>query len=204
MAEVVWQLRGDYFENCNCTVLCPCIHDPKNVPTEGHCDVALAFHIEAGRFNHTVLDGLNFVVAAWTPGVMGAGGWKAATYIDANADEAQRQALEQILSGQMGGPMARWGQLIATFLGTRYVPIIYTRAGRRRSVTIPGIIDFNIEGLQARGQDEVMTLTHTGHPVSATLALAKGTQNTYTDHGMQWDNTGRNGHYAAFAWQWPA
>jgi hypothetical protein len=49
-----------------------------------------------------------------------------------------------------------------------------------------------------------MTLTHTGHPVSATLALAKGTQSTYTDHGMQWDNTGRNGHYASFAWQWPA
>lgn len=73
MAETNWHLQGDYFENCNCTVLCPCIHDPRNAPTDGHCDVALAFHIESGRFNETTLDGLNFILAAWTPGVMGDG-----------------------------------------------------------------------------------------------------------------------------------
>jgi hypothetical protein len=61
-----------------------------------------------------------------------------------------------------------------------------------------------VEGLQARGQQEVLTLTNTAHPVSASLALAHGTQSTYTDHGMQWDNTGKNAHYAAFHWQWPA
>ncbi len=81
MAEITWHLRGDYFENCNCTVLCPCIHDSGNAPTEGHCDVALAFHVEAGHVNETVLDGLNFLVAAWTPTVMGEGGWKTAMYI---------------------------------------------------------------------------------------------------------------------------
>ncbi len=203
MAEVTWQLRGDYFENCNCTILCPCIHDGRNEPTEGHCDVALAFHIQDGRFNDTTLDRLNFVVAAWTPTVMGAGGWKTAIYIDEQANDMQREALGQILSGDMGGPMGRWAALTETFLGTRYVPITYAQAGKTRSVNIPGIIDFTVEGLQAHGQDDVMALTNTGHPVSATLAMAKGTKNTYSDHGMNWDNTGRNGHYAAFAWQWP-
>ena len=203
MAEISWQLRGDYFENCNCTVLCPCIHDPHNAPTEGHCDVALAFHIESGNFNNTSLDGLNFMVAAWTPGVMSHGGWKTAIYIDERADTDQRQALDQILSGNMGGPMERFSRMTETDLGTRYVPITYTQDGKVRRVTIPDIIDFNIEGIQAGGQDEVMTLTHTGHPVSATLALATGTKSTYTDHGMTWDNTGRNGHFASFNWHWP-
>ena len=204
MAEITWHLRGDYFENCNCTILCPCIHDPRNAPTEGHCDVALAFHIEDGRFNTTVLDGLNFMVAAWTPTIMGEGGWKTAMYIDERADEAQREALGQILAGDTGGPMARWARLTETFLGTRYVPIAYTQDGKVRRVIIPGIIDFSVEGIQARGQDEVMTLINTGHPVSSTLALAQGTKSTYKDYDMTWDNTGRNGHYAAFSWQWPA
>ncbi len=124
--------------------------------------------------------------------------------IDERANTEQREALRQILAGDMGGPMARWARLTETFLGTRYVPITYTQDGRTRSVTIPDIIDFTVEGIQARGQDDVMTLTHTAHPVSSTLALAKGTKSTYTDHGMRWDNSGRNGHYAPFDWQWPA
>ena len=201
MAETTWSLKGDYFENCNCTILCPCIHNPQAEPTAGHCDVALAFHVHAGRCNDTVLDGLNFLVAAWTPTVMGQGDWKTAMYIDADANTAQREALSQILSGTMGGPMQGWMRLTGTFLGISYVPITYTSQGRTRSVVIPEVIDFNVEGIQARGQDEVMTLTNTAHPVSPTLALARGTGNTYTDHGMRWDNTGRNGHYASFEWR---
>jgi hypothetical protein len=174
------------------------------MPTAGHCDVALAFHIDAGRFNDTVLDGLNFLVVLWTPGVMSDGNWKTAVYIDTRANTLQREALVQILSGTMGGPAERWRRLTENFLGIRDVPITYTREGKTRRVTIPNIIDFQVEGLQARGQQEVMTLTNTAHPVNSTLALAKGTGSTYTDHGMSWDNTGKNAHYATFAWQWPA
>jgi hypothetical protein len=204
MAEPTWFLAGDYFENCNCEVLCPCIHNPQAAPTVGHCDVALAFHIDDGRFESTVLNGLNFMAVLWTPTVMAQGNWKTAVYIDEQANAQQRQALEQILSGNMGGPAERWMRLTATFLGTRYVPITYTIDGKKRRVTIPNVIDFNIEGIVARGRQDVMTLTNTAHPVSASLALAKGTGSTYTDHGMSWDNTGKNGHYAAFHWQWPA
>ncbi|PON10877.1 hypothetical protein C2W62_47760, partial [Candidatus Entotheonella serta] len=55
-------------------------------------------------------------------------------YIDERADDAQRQAFDQILSGDMGGPMARFSRMTETFLGTRYVPITYTQAGKTRSV----------------------------------------------------------------------
>jgi hypothetical protein len=204
MAETSWYLRGDYFENCNCEVLCPCIHNPRAEPTAGHCDVALAFHIDEGRLHNTALDGLNFLVVLWTPTVMADGGWKTAVYIDERTDALQRHAFSQILSGTMGGPAERWMRLTATFLGTYYVPITYVKEGKTRRITIPDIIDFHIEGIQARGQQEVMTLTNTAHPVSSSLALAKGTGSTYADHGMRWDNTGKNAHYAPFHWQWPA
>ena len=99
-----WRLKGDYFENCNCEVLCPCIVlGVAAVPTEGHCDVGFAFHIDRGNFNHVSLDGLNFVVTAYTPGIMSEGNWSTAVYVDQRADQQQREALGRILSGEMGG-----------------------------------------------------------------------------------------------------
>ena len=37
-----------------------------------------------------------------------------------------------------------------------------------------------------------MRLENVGHPVSRTLALARGIIGRYTDHGMNWDNSASN------------
>jgi hypothetical protein len=41
-----------------------------------------------------------------------------------------------------------------------------------------------------------------GHPVSPdNMVLAVGASgNTFSDHGMRWDNSGRNGLYAPIRW----
>ena len=78
-----WRLKGEYFESCNCEVLCPCIVRGTNIdPTEGHCDVALAFHIVEGDLDGVSLDGLNFIAVNFTPGPMAAGGWTSSFYVD--------------------------------------------------------------------------------------------------------------------------
>jgi hypothetical protein len=199
-----WTLKGEYFENCNCEVLCPCIVQGTGIdPTDGHCDVAFAFHVNDGEFNGVALGGLNFVAACLTPGPMEAGNWTSAFYIDERANAQQREAMEQILSGRMGSPAERWLAMTTDFKGVSYVPIEFKMDGKTRSVTIPNIISFNIEGITKRNQDDAMLLKSTGHPVNTDLYLAKGTASTYDDHGMHWDNTNRNGHYAPFDWHWP-
>ena len=199
-----WGLKGQYFENCNCEILCPCVLPvASGAPTEGHCDVGLAFHIEEGDFSGVSLGGLNFVVAAYTPGVMGAGNWTTAFYVDERASDEQRHALGRILSGEIGGPMANWMALTTDFKGTNYCAITFEAEGDSRRVTIPNVMDFSIEGIRAGRRREVMRLENTGHPVSSTLALARGTASTYTDHGMTWDNTEKNAHFADFEWSWP-
>ena len=199
-----WRLKGDYFENCNCEVLCPCVvPGSRAVPTEGHCDVGFAFHIEVGDLNGVALNGLNFVVIVYTPGIMSEGNWCTAVYIDQRGGEHQREALSLILSGEMGGPAQRWMPLTSKFLGIQYSPITYKAEGHTRSVSIPQIMDFNIEGIVAGRRSEPLRLENTGHPVSSSLALARSTGSTYTDHGMSWDNTGKNGHYSTFEWRWP-
>ena len=77
-----WQLSGDYFENCNCSVVCPCLVSTAapltSKPTQGVCDVALIFHIDKGNYGDVRLDGLNVAMVAHTPGPMANGNWTAA------------------------------------------------------------------------------------------------------------------------------
>jgi len=71
---VPWQLTGDYFENCSCSIACPCFFSAgtplSERPTEGFCNVPLVFHIERGRYGDLALDGLNVFVVLHAPGIM--------------------------------------------------------------------------------------------------------------------------------------
>ena len=116
-AQAQWHLSGDYFENCNCSVVCPCLVSTSapltSRPTEGVCDVALIFHIDSGRYDSTTLDGLNVALAVHTPGPMAEGNWSVGAYIDQGADDKQTEALAAIFTGAAGGPMAQLAPLIA-------------------------------------------------------------------------------------------
>ena len=84
--QVQWHLSGDYFENCSCSVVCPCLVSTATPltsrPTEGVCNVPLIFHIESGRYGEIALDGLNVALAIHTPGPMADGNWSVAAYIE--------------------------------------------------------------------------------------------------------------------------
>lgn len=200
-----WQLTGDYFENCNCDVVCPCLASAKapltSRPSQGVCDVALVFHIDKGSYGALSLDGLNVAVVAHAPGPMAEGNWAAAAYIDERADDQQTAALGAIFSGAEGGPMAAFAPLIATQLGVKKVPIRYAIQGKTRSVEIPGVMQMAVEPIPTMHPGgEIWTAL--GHPVAPDrMALAVGRSgSTFADHGMRWDNSGRNAHYAPISW----
>ncbi len=99
MANESWKIEGEYFESCNCELLCPCLLSQAKVrPTEGHCDVVLAFHINRGSYGKTDLSGLNAVQAFTTPGPMAQGGGTGGVYVDGRANAEQRAALEAIFA----------------------------------------------------------------------------------------------------------
>jgi hypothetical protein len=204
-AQGKWRLTGDYFENCSCDVVCPCLVSkaaPLTArPTRGACDVPLVFHIDQGDFDGVALDGLNVAVVAHTPGPMAEGNWTLAAYVDQRADEKQTAALTAIFGGGEGGPMAAFAPLVGKHLGVKKVAINYTINGKARSVEIPGIMLLTVEPLPS-AHPSGETWAAVGHPVSPDkLAFAVGAQgNTFADHGMRWDNSGQNGHYARISW----
>ncbi|MGH7117504.1 MAG: DUF1326 domain-containing protein [Acetobacteraceae bacterium] len=200
-----WQLSGDYFENCNCTVVCPCLIStmpPLTArPTDGVCDVALAFHIETGHYGTVSIARLNAALIAHTPGPMADANWTVALYIDDRANDQQAEALGTIFTGAAGGPMAHFAPLIGSSLGARKVPISYEISGKKRSAVIPDIMRLSVEPLPSAHKDGESWVA-AGHPVAPDrLALAVGSEgSSFHDHGMHWDNSGRNGHYAPINW----
>jgi hypothetical protein len=169
--------------------------------TEGHCDVLLAFHIDSGNYGGVSLDGLSVALAVHSPGAMADGSLSAAAYIDERASDEQTAALGAIFTGAEGGPMAAFAPLITNHLGAKKAPIRYTVQDKTRSVEIPGIMHGAVEPLPTLHPSGEIWLA-AGHPIAPDkMALAVGRQgSTFTDHNMQWDNSGRNGHYAPIRW----
>src|SRR3954468_7509759 len=119
-AQKKWQLTGDYFENANCDFVCPCLFSTAapltKAPSQGACDVAIAFHIDKGSYAGVPLEGLNVAVCSHAPGPLANRTCTLAAYIDERADGRQAAALEAIFSGAEGGPMAAFAPLVSHHL----------------------------------------------------------------------------------------
>jgi hypothetical protein len=200
-----WQIVGDYFENCHCDVVCPCVFSPGPLftarPTNGFCEVAFAFHVDQGRYGEVTLDGLNAIVMVRSPGTMADGNWSVAVYLDDGADDRQCEGLQTIFTGSAGGPLGGLAPLISTVLGIRSVPISYEKQGKRRAVKIPNLMHIGVHAAPGLDSEKEILATN-AHPFAPEgVAMAVGDQSsTWADYGMRWDNSGKNGHYATIRW----
>ena len=60
-----WKLDGTYFENCNCTWVCPCTVSSLVAPaTQDRCQVVLVYHVDRGEVEGTDVSGLSVAVVA--------------------------------------------------------------------------------------------------------------------------------------------
>lgn len=200
---MTWAISGDYFENCSCDILCPCITSYMQDPADSErCWVPIICRIDSGEIDGIRLDGLAFAMVADSPAIMAEGNWRSALYIDERADERQREALVAILSGAHGGPPALFAGLVGEFLGVRYVPFEYVVNGNRRHAVIPGIMDIEVELITPPDGGEPVTITGVLHPMGSDLPVARSLKGVFNDpgFGLVFDNTGKNGHIRPFAW----
>ena len=96
-----WNFEADYFTFCNCDWGCPCNFNAR--PTQGNCHGVGAWRIAKGQFDGTKLDGVVFAAAYFFPGLIEKGDGLARFYVDRRATKAQREAIETICSGKVGG-----------------------------------------------------------------------------------------------------
>jgi hypothetical protein len=195
-----WKIAGSYFEACNCNIACPCIF--LSPPTSGECTVLLAWHIDQGRLGQTDLNGLNAALAGYSPGHMMEVKWKVALYVDEKANQSQQNALTQIFSGQAGGHLAGLAPLIGEVLGVKTAPIEFRSEGKRRSLRLGAVAEMEIEGVPGQEGGDV---TISSHPFTAVpgfpAVVAKSKQMKFSDYGLNWEVSNKNGFFSPFVYQ---
>lgn len=200
---MAWSIEGTYFENCSCNSVCPCTTSGLTAPADtDRCRVVLAFHVASGRVDDLDVSGHTVVIVADTPPVMADGNWRLGLIIDDEASTDQADALGQVFGGQAGGPMAALAPLISEMLGVEQQAVNYRDDGRRHSLRVGDTIDIEIEDFvpPQTPNGDVSKLTGMFHPANSTLTIARAGQARVAAFGMEWDNSGKNGHSAPFAW----
>jgi hypothetical protein len=147
-----WHLRGTYLEVCNCEAICPCRRidgKPGGRSSYGECRGALSWLIVDGAIGDDDLSSLGVVLVLWYSDDEPGAPWSWVLHIDERADSVQRDALEDIFTGRLGGtPLSQcpWVFNPSNLLGivTSRIEIDHTpgrgwfRAGSEVNVRISG------------------------------------------------------------------
>jgi hypothetical protein len=191
-----WKLEGDYFEGCNCDIVCPCVYLLD--PDEGDCHVTCAWHIQKGNYENTDLSNLNVVALFNTPGNMATGPkWKAALYVDERATQEQKDLILKIYSGQAGGFFAVAHNFIGEMLGVKSVPIEFGIDGKRRWLRIKDALELDTEATEGGDKSRDSVVPFSVVP-GADMTVARSSKYNYNDHGMEWNNSGKNSFHCKF------
>ena len=208
MAES-WQIKGDFVDFCKCRVPCACSWGQP--PDEGDCQGVIAYRVREGNYGDVKLDGLKLVGVIefegniWDEDVRADMGM----IIDESADDAQRDALQTIFSGDVGS----WPQMFAEnvlgkMLGMEFAPIELEIADDATgwSLNVPGKAQAATEVLtgptNAPGQHPEVTSIAASEagPNSGPMTYGIATKNEADAFGMKFDWGGRSSKLIPFEW----
>jgi len=147
-----WEIKGTELVNCNCAYGCPCQFNA--LPTHGNCIGLGAFEIKSGHHGDVRLDGLCSIGVFKWPGPIHEGRGEGLVIIDARADDAQRQALLRILSGEDTEPGKTVWNVFASTMERVHDPLFETIElsidvdARRGRVTAGKLVDMTAEPIR--------------------------------------------------------
>lgn len=191
MAEVKWRMKGQWLKNCSCDAGCPC--DFNAEPTHHVCEGMLGMNIVEGNYGDISLSGLRFAVTYKWPGPLHEGNGTAQPFIDSRANQGQREALLQILSGQAGGI---WFEVISSIISKfeepQFAPIDFQfdLKKRRARMAVAGAFDTVTEPIKN---------PITGEEHHAQICLPEGMEYKLAEIGTAVVNRG----IGAIKYDWP-
>jgi hypothetical protein len=212
MATPSWNLSGDWFDVCKCNIPCPCTF--AQTPTYGDCDGVLVYHIKKGQYDEIPLNGLNVLALSYFKGNIWSGNTKVdiAVFFDERANKEQRDALNMIFTGKVGGFMAEFANLIGEVRGIEFAPIKFEIADDLAywSAEIPGKVFAKGEALTGpmtpKGK-RVQTINAPGSEVGPGTVATWGTAVTDEVNApevrYQWKRSGRSSKHIPFNWRGP-
>ena len=162
-----WQIRGSYFESCNCDAICPCRRIngvPGGRSTHGVCMGVLSWVIEEGAADGVDLGGLAAAMAVRYSDDEAGSPWSWILYVDQAAMAEQQAALEAIYSGSLGGDALThfpWAWKASERLAVRAAEIEVRHEPRRQWLRVSDEITVQIRDRYAG--PETVTCVIPGH-----------------------------------------
>ena len=184
-----WNVRGSYIETCSCELMCPCNLSLDHGATYDFCRVTLVFDIREGEVDGTDIGGLKVAAIADTPKVMTEGNWRLGVFVDEGASDEQFDKLVKVFTGQLGGPIAALAPLVGEVLGVERAAIEVQHDGRRHSVRVSDVIDFEIEDVVPFGVTTGEPVRFAGmfHPVASDLTMAEAKRSRISAFGIEYE-----------------
>lgn len=143
-----WNIKGEELANCNCNFGCPCQFGV--LPTTGNCEALVVYDIETGHYGDTKLDGLRAAGVYHWPGPIHEGGGQMQLIIDDRADDAQRAALDAIMSGKDTDEMATMWYVYSAMCPTKHetlyrpISLDLNRDDRIGRASVEGVFDMDV------------------------------------------------------------
>jgi hypothetical protein len=197
-----WQVRGSYFESCNCDAICPCRRVdgvPGGRSTHGICMGVLSWLIEEGHAEGTGLAGLKVALALRYDDDEPGSPWQWILYLDERASLKQLAALEEIFTGQRGGDAEThfpWAWKPSRLLGVRRVAIELDHTRRRQWLRIRDHVTVRIRDRHTGS--EAVTCAIPGHDRDGEELVAE--ELLVNDRPLAFFYSGTCGYAADFAY----
>lgn len=212
MTEIpTWWMKGDWFDVCSCNVPCPCGF--AQAPTHNRCEGVMAYHVRQGAYGDVALDGLNVIVVVTFEG----NAWakenpvSIGMFMDERASEAQREALQKVFSGQAGGWMGIFAELVGEVRGLEFVPIQFEVAKdlAHWRAAIPGRLTASAEALAGPTTPPGKRVQLHNAPGSEVgpgqiMTWGKAVDNEVDAFGLRWSWAGQSSKHIPFDWTGPA
>jgi hypothetical protein len=180
-----WEIEGRELVNCTCEYGCNCQFNA--LPDKGHCHAVAGIQIDAGHYGDIRLDGLRIAAIFKWPGPIHEGNGEAIAFVDQNADEAQREALLKIMTGQDTDPFATMFAVYASTV-TKMNPPVFTAIdleldidGRKGRIFVKDYIETTGEPIRNKA---------TGAEARAQIVLPAGFEYSVAEIGSASSKTG--------------
>lgn len=204
MEPTNWEIKGELFLNCSCTVFCPCVVSlGAYPPTEGYCHAWMAIAIDEGHFEDEDLSGLNVGLLVDIPGRMAEGNWKVGAYVDERSSDKAYNGLLKIFSGQAGGTTSLFTMLVSEIIGAKREKVEIVREGKKRSINIGRKISGEIEMLEGKDSDHSVMVSNSKYWMGPDIIAAKGLKSKVRDYGRVWDFGGKSAEICPIHWNGP-
>ena len=158
--KVKWAMEADYLQACNCDYGCPCEFEAP--PTQGHCEGIGAWRINKGNYGDVSLDGLGIGFSLRSKAALHEGDITLAAFIDEKANDDQKNAILQIMTGAAGGlPFEIIASLVSNMLEPQIVPFNFNIDGQNSSVSMGStVMAFEPIKNPVTGDPEKMRIEH--------------------------------------------